>query len=198
VTGTVRNFEPTSVWSNSDGTPTARALGWMRSISDFIGATFGAIPPSNLDGAGTSTATFLRNDGTYAIPDYPVGANPSASVGIAVVNGSAVTFMRSDGAPAIDLAIAPTWTAAHVFSAGITGTTISFSSSITGDSLVAVNGFGCNGKTAQTEVTIGAAVSTTAATNVGPYGYTTQAQADDIVNRINAIRSALIANGILV
>lgn len=46
-----------------------------------------------------------------------VGANPSASVGLAAVNGVAATFMRSDGAPALDQNIAPTWTAQHTFSA---------------------------------------------------------------------------------
>jgi hypothetical protein len=46
-------------------------------------------------------------------------------------------------------------------------------------------------------VSIGAAVSVTAATNAAPYGYATQAQADDIVNRLNAIRAALVACGIL-
>ena len=33
--------------------------------------------------------------------------------------------------------------------------------------------------------TVGAAVATTAATNSTPYGYTTAAQADDIVTRLN-------------
>jgi hypothetical protein len=32
---------------------------------------------------------------------YPVGANPSASVGVSAVNGSATSFMRSDAAPAL-------------------------------------------------------------------------------------------------
>lgn len=48
-------------------------------------------------------------------PAIPVGANPSASVGLAVVNGSAATFMRSDGAPALSQAISPTWTGNHIF-----------------------------------------------------------------------------------
>lgn len=42
-------------------------------------------------------------------------ANPTALVGVTAVNGSATTFMRSDGAPAIDLALAPTWTGMHTF-----------------------------------------------------------------------------------
>ncbi len=51
----------------------------------------------------------------------PVGANPSVSVGLAAVNGSAGTWMRSDGAPALSQAIVPTWSGAHTFSATLTG-----------------------------------------------------------------------------
>lgn len=43
-------------------------------------------------------------------------ANPTASVGLSAVNGSATTAMRSDAAPALDQGIAPTWTALHTFS----------------------------------------------------------------------------------
>ncbi len=43
-------------------------------------------------------------------------ANPSAQVGLTVVNGSAITAMRSDGAPALSVAIIPTWTGRHTFS----------------------------------------------------------------------------------
>lgn len=38
------------------------------------------------------------------------GANPSAKVGPAAVNGTAVTYMTSDSAPAIDLAANYSWT----------------------------------------------------------------------------------------
>lgn len=44
------------------------------------------------------------------------GANPTASVGLSAVNGSATTFLRSDGAPQLSQAIAPTWTGVHIFS----------------------------------------------------------------------------------
>lgn len=43
-------------------------------------------------------------------------ANPTASVGLAAVNGTAVTAMRSDGAPALDQTIAPTMSGAWTFS----------------------------------------------------------------------------------
>ncbi len=58
------------------------------------------------------------------MPYYPppvtgaVGANPTASVGLTAVNGSAVTFMRSDAAPPLDQ------TAAYAFT-GLGATTIS-------------------------------------------------------------------------
>lgn len=42
-------------------------------------------------------------------------ANPTATIGLSAVNGTAATFMRSDGAPALSQAIAPTWTGAHTF-----------------------------------------------------------------------------------
>lgn len=44
--------------------------------------------------------TFLRDDMTWPTITG-LGANPTASAGVAAVNGSASTFMRSDGAPAI-------------------------------------------------------------------------------------------------
>jgi hypothetical protein len=57
---------------------------------------------------GTQLATFVA--GT-------LGANPTATVGTAAVNGSATTFLRSDAAPAVNLAMVPTWTGIHTFSA---------------------------------------------------------------------------------
>lgn len=50
----------------------------------------------------------------------------------------------------------------------------------------------------QTTVTVGAAIVTTATTQTTPYGFATQAQGDAIVARLNEIRAALVANGILV
>lgn len=54
---------------------------------------------------------------TIAYTDTFSGANPTASVGLSAVNGSATTFLRSDGAPALSQAIVPTWTGVHTFSA---------------------------------------------------------------------------------
>lgn len=43
-------------------------------------------------------------------------ANPTASVGLTAVNGTALTAMRSDGAPALDVSISPTWSGTHTWS----------------------------------------------------------------------------------
>ena len=57
---------------------------------------------------------------TIAAADLPGSfagfANPTASVGISAVNGSAATAMRSDAAPPLSQAIAPTWTGLHAWS----------------------------------------------------------------------------------
>lgn len=45
--------------------------------------------------------------------------NPTGTIGLTAVNGSAATFMRSDGHPALSQAIIPTWTALHTFSGGV-------------------------------------------------------------------------------
>lgn len=82
-------------------------------IARFTAQWDGITPAS-----GGGTAKFLRADGAWAIPPGgapPVGANPSASVGLAAVNGVAATFMTSDSAPPLSQAIVPTWTGAHVF-----------------------------------------------------------------------------------
>jgi hypothetical protein len=55
---------------------------------------------------GTNLATIIGTS---------LGANPSASVGLTAVNGTAGTYMRSDAAPAIDQAIAPSWSGTHEF-----------------------------------------------------------------------------------
>jgi hypothetical protein len=56
--------------------------------------------------------------------------NPTASVGLAAINGVATTYMRSDAAPALNIAIAPSWTGFHNFNGGA-----AFSQNIGGASL---------------------------------------------------------------
>ncbi len=62
-----------------------------------------------------NSTTFMRADGSCQVVSSATGANPSASVGLTAVNGSAGTFMRSDGAPALSQAIVPTWTGIHTW-----------------------------------------------------------------------------------
>ena len=70
-----------------------------------------------------SSGQVLKCDGSKpvwaTISDIITSANPTASIGLTTVNGSASTFMRSDAAPAIDVSIAPSWTGKHTFSAGL-------------------------------------------------------------------------------
>jgi hypothetical protein len=51
-------------------------------------------------------------------------ANPTASVGLAAVNGVATSAIRSDGAPALSQSIAPTWTGLHNFAVSPTVPTV--------------------------------------------------------------------------
>lgn len=194
----LRNFEPPVKFVNPDGTLTDRALGYLRSLFKFTGADSGVVPVGSLGGDGVTQDNYLDESGNWSVP--APRANPTASVGLAAVDGTATTYMRSDAAPPLDQSITPTWTGAHIFAAGVTmqapaGATLTFS---VGTDLTVVAKFGCNGATPQAAASIGAAVVGTAATNSSPYGYATQAQADDIVTRLNTIRAALIANGILV
>jgi hypothetical protein len=200
----LRNFEPPVRFVNPDGTLTDRAQGFLRGLFRFTGADTGQVPIGSIGGDGVTPTNYLDETGNFTVPAPQ--ANPTALVGLTAVNGTATTYMRSDGAPPIDLSIAPTWTGSHIFAAGVTmqvasGTTLSFSvgTSLTvGTTATVTGGFGCNSKTAQVAATVGAAVVTTAATNASPWGYATQAQADDIVTRLNTIRAALVSNGILV
>jgi hypothetical protein len=57
-------------------------------------------------------------------------ANPTVTVGLTAKNGTATTVLRGDGAPALDQSIAPTWTSAHTFSAGLTTTTATVTGSL--------------------------------------------------------------------
>lgn len=50
------------------------------------------------------------------VSGIPLAANPTASIGLTVVNGVATTFMRSDAAPPLDVTISPTWTGTHTWS----------------------------------------------------------------------------------
>lgn len=120
-----------SLWSFADSTTVKWYIGKQTDnsfiISDDIvsvlqvaassagtrGIKVGATVTGSYQGLDTINAVGLYVQGVTV--STAVGANPSASVGLTAVNGSAVTWMRSDGAPALSQSITPTWTNPHIF-----------------------------------------------------------------------------------
>lgn len=110
------------------------AIGWSKisksgsSLADLatraISDTTGNLAITRLDTTGASSDQVPQYNGSTVVWANAGGgtpANPTAIVGLSAVNGSASTYMRSDAAPALDQAIAPTWTGAHIWN-GVTGT----------------------------------------------------------------------------
>ena len=91
---------------------------WTGNHAFSAGVTVGAVAN---EGAGTLNATGLYINGVALSTTTATGANPTATVALTATNGSATTFMRSDAAPAINQAIAPTWTGLHVFQPSTSG-----------------------------------------------------------------------------
>lgn len=86
-----------------------------------------AVAPITIDTTATTwseTPLALNSTsvtGTLPAANLPAGvptgsANPSATLGLTAVNGSAATYMTSDSAPALSQAIVPTWTGIHTWS----------------------------------------------------------------------------------
>lgn len=94
-------------------------LGWTGQLAVARGGSGAATLTGYLKGNGTAAFTASASipySDISGTPTIPAGANPSASVGLAAVNGSATSFMRSDGAPALDQTIAPTMSGFWTFS----------------------------------------------------------------------------------
>jgi hypothetical protein len=93
---------------------------------DGAGSLTVGAPTGGGQGVGTLNAVGLYIQGVAVSTTSVSGANPTGTIGLSAVNGSAATFLRSDGAPALSQAIAPTWTAAHIFtpSSAVTALTI--------------------------------------------------------------------------
>ena len=121
TSGTAAGLSTTlAIGSGGTGQTTAitafEALSPMTTTGDIIYAP----------GAGTATRLGIGTNGQVltvggGIPGWstpaavPSAANPTGTVGLATVNGSATTFMRSDGAPLLSQAISPIWTGNHIF-----------------------------------------------------------------------------------
>jgi len=116
------------------GTPAANAFTtWASStslqavaISGLVkgnGASAPAAAAAGTDYApATSGTALLKGNGAGGFSNAAAGtdyagppANPTGTIGLTAVNGSANTGMRSDAAPALSQAIVPTWSGAHTF-----------------------------------------------------------------------------------
>jgi hypothetical protein len=87
-------------------------------VANVSGST-AAPTAASLPSCSTSASALIYTSGTGFSCNTTIAAsvaNPTASIGLTAVNGSATTAMRSDGAPALSQAIAPTWTGQHTFS----------------------------------------------------------------------------------
>jgi hypothetical protein len=111
---TLQNLTITPTWSGT--------LAQSRGGTGFGTYTTGDILYSSASNTlsklaiGSSTQILTVSGGVPTWQDAPGGAsaaNPTGSIGLSTVNGSAPTFMRSDGHPSLDQSIAPTWTAIH-------------------------------------------------------------------------------------
>lgn len=112
-------------------TPAAGAFTALTVTSGVVGS-----PTGGNEGAGTINAQGVYVNG--AAVGTSSGANPSASIGLSAINGSATNYMRSDGAPALSQAIAPTWTGNHIFAGSGVAITVNASNS---SPSVVLNGF---------------------------------------------------------
>lgn len=105
-------------------TTSAQLAGLMSDATGSGALVFGTSPTLITPALGTPASGTLTNCTGYpytaltGAPSIPTGANPSASIGLSAVNGSASTFLRSDGAPALSQAIIPTWSQKHTFGVG--------------------------------------------------------------------------------
>lgn len=81
-------------------------------ISGDGGTVLGS-PTGGDKGLGTINTTGVYVNGVAL--GATGSANPTGTVGLTAVNGSATTFMRSDAAPPLSQSITPTWTALHTF-----------------------------------------------------------------------------------
>lgn len=94
--------------------PPAGALTGVEYVPAAQGGVTVRVSLNSLAGFIGANATLNAANLTGTVPGAAIAfANPTASVGLTAVNGSANTPMRSDAAPALSQAITPTWTGLH-------------------------------------------------------------------------------------
>ena len=134
-----------STWMTSDSAPPlsqAITPTWtgLHTFGDGLTVSAGTTTISGHTLTLTATASVGgTNTGDQVIP---AGANPSATIGLAAVDGSASTWMTSDSAPALSQAITPTWTGAHTFTPAGAAVGITINGNATGYALSIVSGGG--------------------------------------------------------
>lgn len=174
ATGT---WSASTIAANRGGTGVANAAGSTITLGGALSFSGAFTTAFTVTG---NTSVTLPTSGTLATTaQLPVGANPTASVGLAAVNGVATTFMRSDAAPALDQGIAPTWTAAHRFNQAVG---IGASNSNTTGSMLVVAGAqfnsllirstGSSGGVGSSDIYLGSASSDSSGGSIG-YDHTT-------------------------
>lgn len=95
-----------------------------------------ALPAGNIDVGGGTICLGHTCDSSW--PSGGSVANPTGTIGLTAVNGSATSAIRSDGAPALSQAIIPTWTGTHTFNGTpsiITGGNVGIGSPTPGSAL---------------------------------------------------------------
>ena len=95
-------------------------------------------PTGGGQGVGTINAAGLYVNGVAV--SNATSHNPTATIGLAAVNGTAATFMTSDSAPPLSQAIVPTWTGAHTFTPSSAVTAITINAAINALGLVIQGG----------------------------------------------------------
>lgn len=119
INGSITQSQVTSLVSDLSTLAAAIVLRAPLASPTFTGSPAAPTPSLSDNSTLLATTAFVKGQGYATTASLPVGANPSASVGLSAVNGSATTFLRSDGAPALDQ------TAAFTFSAlGLTTTSV--------------------------------------------------------------------------
>jgi hypothetical protein len=123
-TGPIGNIGPTGAFGGPTGPTGPTGGAGINGPTGPTGAFGGPTGPTGLGATGPTGAGGPTGPTGGSGPTGPTGpanassATPTALVGLTPIGGVATTFIASDGAPALNQAISPTWTAAHIFTPG--------------------------------------------------------------------------------